>query len=345
VINARESGSTLRFLIPLAMCQSHPIQFIGDGRLPLRSLTVYETLFNKPNLRYERLTDKYIPIKVAGPLTSGEFHIKGDVSSQFISGLLFALPLLDKASHIIIEPPFESRRYVDLTISVLKDFGIEVTPTDDGYYIPGKQRYSPVNKTIEGDYSQAAFFIVAALINNTPLKIYNLNPYTVQGDYEILSIIKRMNGKYNFNNEVLTVYPSNTIGTVIDLANIPDLGPILMILASVSKGQTTFTNIRRLRFKESDRIDAMSTILKQCGVAHSVEENMMTIEGREMLKGNQTFDSFNDHRIVMSLMVASMKCDGPITITNAQAINKSYPNFFDVFTSLNGLIITSEVTK
>jgi 3-phosphoshikimate 1-carboxyvinyltransferase len=344
VINAQESGSTLRFLIPLAMCQPKPVRFIGEGRLPKRSLLTYETLFSKSNIRYNKLSNDSLPIQVSGPLTPGVFHIKGDISSQFISGLLFALPLLEESSDIIIEPPFESRAYVDLTIETLKAFKITIVPTDNGYHIPGKQTYHSVNKTIEGDYSQAAFFIVAALINSHPLKISNLNPNSVQGDKEILTIIKRMNGKYTFNNGVLTVFPSTTTGTTIDLANIPDLGPILMVLAAVSKGQTKLVNIRRLRLKESDRVAAMSSILTQWGVDHHIADNTMVIEGANTLRGNQTFDSFNDHRIVMSLIVGTLKADGPTTITNAQAINKSYPQFLDVFKELNGIItITNEV--
>ncbi len=343
-INARESGSTLRFLIPLAMCQSKPVMFIGEARLPKRSLAPYELVFKNKNLIYEKLSNEYLPIRISGPLYPGTFRIKGNVSSQFISGLLFALPLLQEDSNILVEPPFESKSYVDLTIETLKDFKITVIPTKTGYHIPGKQRYQPVHTEIEGDYSQAAFFIVAALINKQPLTIHNLNPNSIQGDREILTIIKRMQGKYYFNNTTLKVYPSPTVGTTINLANIPDLGPILMILAAVSNGRTIFTNIRRLRFKESDRIKAISTILTQCDVIHTVEDNTMIIEGRERLKGNQTFDSFNDHRIVMALIVASLKFDGPISITNAQAINKSYPQFFDVFKALKGTIISKEET-
>lgn len=343
VINACESGSTLRFLIPLAMCQPVPVRFIGEGRLPKRSLEAYESMFSKDQVTYNRLTNDHLPIQVSGPLTPGDYYIKGDISSQFISGMLFALPLLNAASNLIIEAPFESQSYVNLTLETLKDFKISITRTKNGYHIPGKQTYHPVNTTIEGDYSQAAFFIVAALINRHPLTITNLNPHSVQGDRDLLDIIKRMQGKYTFNKNDLTVYPSDTVGTTIDLANIPDLGPILMVLASVSKGQTTFKNIRRLRFKESDRIDAMSTILSQWGVDHHVGDNTMTIKGTESLKGNQVFDSFNDHRIIMALVVASLKTVGPITVTNAHAINKSYPQFLDVFTALNGTIIKNEV--
>ncbi|MFW5838815.1 MAG: 3-phosphoshikimate 1-carboxyvinyltransferase [Bacillota bacterium] len=339
VINAHESGSTLRFLIPLAMCQSVPVRFTGEGRLPKRSLEVYETMFHQRDVTYNTLSTDNLPVQVAGPLTAGEFHIKGDVSSQFISGMLFALPLLNNASDLIIEPPYESKSYVDLTIETLKAFKIKIMPTKQGYHIPGNQTYHPVNTVIEGDYSQAAFFIVAALLNNNPLSIANLNPNSIQGDREILTIIKRMNGHYTFDHhDVLTVFPSSTMGTTIDLANIPDLGPILMVLAAVSKGQTTFTNIRRLRLKESDRVGAMSSILTQWDVPHTIDDNIMTIQGIESLSGNQTFDSFNDHRIVMALVIASLKADGPITITNAQAINKSYPQFLDIFRELKGNI-------
>ncbi|MFW5864751.1 MAG: 3-phosphoshikimate 1-carboxyvinyltransferase, partial [Candidatus Izemoplasmataceae bacterium] len=232
-IDAYASGSTLRFLIPIAYLFNQFVTFIGRDRLPKRSLKVYETLFKQEGLLYEKLSHDELPLKIKGPLNASHFKIKGDVSSQFISGLLFAASCLKNDTSIEIIPPFESKPYVDLTVETLKDFNISITEEPLRYTIKGNQTFKPVRKTIEGDYSQAAFFIVAALIGEHPLVIKGLNEHSLQGDKAILEIVKAMGGSFNFNQGDLTVYPSLTHSTTISLKNIPDLGPILMILAAL----------------------------------------------------------------------------------------------------------------
>ena len=336
IIDAKASGTTCRLLIPVALLQSSPVVFQGQDRLPKRSLEVYEALFKDKQVDYQRLTKDHLPVRLKGPLNPGYYTVRGDVSSQFISGLLFALPLLKGDSTLIIDGRLESKPYVDLTLDVLKQFKIHIETQSNGYFIKGSQVYQPLQTKVEGDYSQAAFFIVAGLINEEPLIINNLNESSIQGDAKIIEIVKSMNGKLEFLDNALKVYPSKTQATTIDLANIPDLGPILMILGALSKGTTRFTHIRRLRDKESDRIHAMSSVLDAFGVQYKVLEDTMEICGQESFEGNKTIDSFNDHRIIMAITIASLKTKGSLTIKNAQHIQKSYPNFFEEFQRLGG---------
>ncbi len=335
-INARASGSTVRFMIPIAMVSDKPVVFRGEHRLPKRSLAAYETMFTSMGYRYERLSEDHLPLRVQGPLKPGNYHIRGDVSSQFITGLLFALPLLEGDSRIVIEGDFQSQSYVGLTVDTLNAFSIEVNRTDSGYFIPGNQVYQPLHVNVEGDYSQAAFFIVAALMNRYPLRLDNLRRESKQGDRRILSIIAGMGGRYEWDQDTLVVHPSTTRGTTIDLADIPDLGPILMVLAARSEGETTFTNVQRLRYKESDRVEAMREVLTAFGVFFEATDDTVTVKGATTFKGDITLDSYDDHRIAMAVIIASLNASGPVTLKNAEAINKSYPNFVDVFKTLGG---------
>ncbi|MFH0767756.1 MAG: 3-phosphoshikimate 1-carboxyvinyltransferase [Bacillota bacterium] len=337
VIDCHESGSTLRFMIPIALLQKEKITFTGKGRLPLRTLDVYFDIFKKKNIYYTKLSDNYLPLEVKGPLKGGFYQMRGDVSSQFLTGLLFALPLLKKDSVIEITTPLESKGYIDLTLEVLRLFEIHILKVDQYFYIKGGQKYVPQTATVEADYSQAAFWMVAGLIGKT-IELTHLNPVSKQGDFKVVDIIKKMEGHIEYHNvrRIYRVKPSETVGMSIDLSQIPDLGPILMVLASLSQKTTTFFNTSRLRIKESDRFEAMYQTLLKFGVDVSIIEDKMIIKGMEKLKGNQNFDSFGDHRIAMAIAIAAIRADGPVTILNAEVVNKSYPNFFDVYQSLGG---------
>lgn len=336
-IDCHESGSTLRFMIPLALLQNERVTFIGKGRLPERTLDVYFNLMDHKQLHYQRLGEHNLPLEVQGPLRGGYYFLRGDISSQFITGFLFALPLLNKDSVIEVLTPLESKGYVNLTLDVLKHFGIHILEADQFYYIRGGQSYQPQNITVEADYSQAAFWMVAATIGKK-INLLNLNPISKQGDAKILDIIKAMEGQIEYDemDKAYKVTPSQTYGVTIDLSQIPDLGPILMVLAALSERETTFLNASRLRIKESDRLDAMVQTLTKFGVNVSVIEDTVTITGQKTLKGNQTFDAFNDHRIAMAIAIAAIRADGPVTILQAESVNKSYPDFFKVYQSLGG---------
>lgn len=338
VIDAKHSASTLRFLIPLTLLLNQEITFIGSGELPKRPLEPYIELFKQKSIYYTKPKNKHLPLTVKGKLKGGHYQIKGDVSSQFISGLLFALPLLSKDSVIELLTPLESKGYVELTLSVLKEFGIHILKVDQYYYIKGSQKYQALDTSIEGDFSQSAFWMIAGLIGKT-IQIKDLNPKSLQGDREIIKIITQMGGyiKYRSPKSYL-IAPSKTTATTIDLSQIPDLGPILMVLAALSQGVTTFTNTYRLRLKETDRIKAMQQVLTKFGVDIKTSDDKVVIKGQDSLIGNQAFDCFGDHRIAMAIAIAAIRADGVVTILNAEAVNKSYPTFFESYKLLGGNI-------
>lgn len=334
-INVKESGSTLRFMIPLYLLDDHEITIHGEGRLAKRPLDEYETLFaSTVTFKHDQINQ--LPLTLKGKIKGGHYPIHGNVSSQFISGLLFALPLRREDSVIELLTPLASKGYVDLTLAVLKRFGIHILNVENYYYIKGSQRYVPQDVVVEGDYSQAAFWIVAGLIGKAPITLKNLLHHSLQGDKAIIDIVKKMGADIDVTTDGYKVYPSQTKGTTIDLKDIPDLGPILMVLAARSEGKTLFKNVERLRLKESDRLAAMIDILTKLGVDINVDDHHLTIIGQPIFKGHQTLNAYDDHRIAMSIAVAAILADGPITIVGASAVNKSYPTFFVDYESLGG---------
>jgi 3-phosphoshikimate 1-carboxyvinyltransferase len=339
IIDCNESGSTLRFLIPIAMLFDQEITFIGKNRLSERPLDVYYELFNQKNLYYKKVSNNHLPLIVKGKIKPGLFKVRGDVSSQFLTGLLFTLPLLNNDSVIELLTPLESKGYVDLTLDTLKLFGIHILHVDQYFYIKGNQQYVSQEVSVEGDYSQAAFFMVAGLIGDE-IKLEKLNPISRQGDSHIVDLIKQMGGsiEYNHFSRYYLVKRSDTYGITIDLSQIPDLGPILMVLAALSKGETRFINYERLRIKESDRLQVMIEVLTKFGVSLYFDNDYLVIIGQESLNGDLIFDSYNDHRIVMAIAIASIKASGKVTILNADVVKKSYPNFFEVYKNLGGLL-------
>ncbi len=339
-LNANASGSTLRFMIPIALLFDHYITFDGKERLPKRPLEVYEETF-KDSVHYEYLSSDYLPLKVRGPLKANDFKCRGDISSQFISGLLFALPLLKGDSTITLTTPLESLNYVDMTLDTLKHFGIEVEKKGNQLFIKGNQTYKPRDLKIEGDYSQAAFFIVAGMIAGD-ITIKGLNPSSLQGDKKIIEIIQSIGGNITYDETVggYHVLKSTLHSTTIDLTDIPDLGPILMVLAAQIQGKTTFKGLKRLVFKESNRLDTMKDIVRKLGAKAWKEKDTLIIEGVPQFKGNQTFDAHDDHRLAMALTIATLKADGPLTIKGASCISKSYPLFFEDFKHLGGHVLS-----
>ena len=343
MIDCGESGSTLRFMIPIAMLQDKEVVFTGRGKLPERPLDVYKDLFKDSDVTFKHLGNKQLPLVVKGPLRGGVYHLRGDVSSQFITGLLFALPLIKEDSMIILDTPLASKDYVELTLDVMKAFGVDVKKIKNGFEIKGNQTYHPLNTTVEGDFSQAAFFIVAGLIGDE-ITLSGLNPSSKQGDRKMIDIARQMGGKilYDEKEKVYHVSPSLTKGITIDLHDIPDLGPILMVLAALSSGVTQFKGVSRLRIKESDRLDAMYQALLKLGVTMTIKDDEAWIEGVRSFKGNITLDGASDHRIIMALAIASIRAEGKITITTAESISKSYPTFFEIFNRLGGYARESE---
>lgn len=331
-----ESGSTLRFLIPVGACTNGHVTYLGKGRLLSRPMKIYETIFKEQGLLFNQSEES---IQIEGHLKPQTYQIDGNISSQFISGLLFVLPLLKEDSVIEILPPYESKSYVDLTLDMLKNFGVHIEQKDEfTYFIPGNQEYKAHDVIVEGDYSQMAFFGVLSALNQT-ITCTNMNLESHQGDKAILDQLKNAGCTIEVDNGI-SVQSTKCIGQTIDLANCPDLGPILCVLASYSKGTTHIINAQRLRMKESDRIEAMESELKKWNVDITSTQDSITIVGKEEYRMDSMPMIFghNDHRIVMAMTVFGLCANTPCIIDDAQAITKSYPTFFEDIQSLGGKV-------
>lgn len=322
VIDCRESGSTLRFLIPISIALNNNCKFTGSNKLFERPLDAYYDIFDKQQINYKANENS---LMINGKLSSATYEIPGNISSQFISGLLFSLPLLDGDSKLIIKGSFESKAYVDMTVDTLKKFGVNIDRISNAFYIQGKQRYTNIIFDVESDYSQAAFFLVANELENG-IECVGLREASLQGDKEIINIIK----KYRSNNNKIT----------IDASQIPDLVPIIAVLASSKETYTTvITNAERLRLKESDRLKAISTELNKLGASVKESKDGLVINGKKSLIGGANVNSWNDHRIAMSLAIAATNCENDIILENHMAVKKSYPHFWEDYKSLGGAII------
>ena len=326
-VDCCESGSTLRFLIPLASLTGQEVTFTGRGRLMERPQSVYKTLYQQQGLRFEQGADR---LTVEGALTPGEYELAGNVSSQFISGLLFALPLLDGDSTLHLIPPVESRSYIDMTRAVQAAFGVTSRWLDGNTLaLPGRQHYHPCDHAVEGDYSQAAFPAVLGAVCGG-VTVTGLSPDTLQGDAVILDILHRCGAQFTREGDTVTFAKAPLHGVDIDLADCPDLGPVLMVLGLLCEGTTVIRNAERLRLKESDRIAAMEAELRACGGVLESEGGTITVHGcAEHLHAPEgILHGHNDHRVVMSLAVLSAAAGLPLTVDDAEAIQKSWPNFF-----------------
>ncbi len=323
-----ESGSTLRFMIPLFALQSASQHLKGAERLFARPLHVYENLFQSQGLSFEV---SRMGVSFEGPLQPGTFTIAGDVSSQFISGLLFALPLLQKDSFLHITKPFESRDYVELTRSAQAQFGVKshwISPFE--LHIPGNQTYHPCTAAVEGDWSQAVVPAVLGAVCG-PLSLAGLRDDSKQGDRVALEILKQCGANIQHANDIYTVGPGKKplrAPERIDLSNCPDLGPVLCALALFCEGETEIYNAVRLRAKESDRIASIETEFSKLGACITTTESTIRIKGNQPLHTAHT-NSHNDHRVVMALSVAAVCGNIPIQINEAEAICKSWPSFFN----------------
>jgi len=320
-------------LIPLAACTNAKVKFLGQGRLLQRPKDVYANEFKEQNIEFNQ-SDK--EIIVSGNLKAEDYVVQGDISSQFITGFMFVLPLLNQDSTLTITEPYESKSYVNLTIQMLAKFGIEIIETSsNSYLIKGNQHYKAQNVSVEGDFSQLAFFAVLGTLNNT-LSCSNMDMSSKQGDKAILDCIP----SFTSEKDTITFTNKKPIPQTIDLSNCPDLGPILCVLASYTNGETNIVNAARLRMKESDRIEAMETELKKWGVDITSTFDSIQIHGKELYKSDNTIEIFghNDHRIVMAMTVFGLCADSECIIDDAQAITKSYPTFFEDIQSLGGKV-------
>lgn len=336
VIDCNESGSTLRFLIPLALLHNKKIIFDGKNQLKTRPVDTYFKLAKEHNFTIEKMTDEAnLPLYVKGPLKAGKYYVEGHISSQFLTGLIFALITLKEDSKIILTTPLESKDYVLLTISILEEFGIKVNYSDKEIYIKGNQTIKNIAARVEGDFSQSAFWLVAGVINgDITLSEVNLN--SSQGDKKVINILQQMKADIEVSNQTLIAKKSETNPIEIDLTHTPDLGPILMILAGLTKGTTSFKGLSRLKIKESDRLGVLIDILNKFGVKTTLDNDLLEITGVNTFKGGHTFETHNDHRIAMALAIAALRADSPIFIKEPFVVDKSYPQFFIDYAKVGG---------
>ena len=332
-VDCCESGSTLRFLIPLASLTGQSITFVGRGRLMERPQSVYEALYREQNLHFEQANGQ---LTVAGSLRSGEYTLAGNVSSQFISGLLFALPLLAGDSTLHLIPPVESRSYIDMTRAVQAAFGVTSRwPDGNTLVLPGRQHYRPCDYDVEGDYSQAAFPAVLGAVCGG-VTVTGLSPDTLQGDAVILDILHRCGAQFTREGDSVTFAKAPLHGVDIDLADCPDLGPVLMVLGLLCEGTTVIRNAERLRLKESDRIAAMEAELRACGGVLESEGGTITVQGcaDSLHAPAGVLHGHNDHRVVMSLAVLALAAGLALPISGAEAVAKSWPDFLEAIKPL-----------
>ncbi len=333
VLNCNESGSTLRFLIPLAATVSQNPSFKGQGRLSQRPLSPLVSAMEKQGCSF---SSPSVPLTVSGELLPGIFEIPGNVSSQFISGLLFALPLLSGDSEIVLTSPLESSAYVDMTVDTLSKFKIEITKTPKGFLISGGQKYiSPSSYTVEGDWSNIAPFMAGASLAGE-LAISGLDPYSKQSDKAMIDILERFGADISYKNSAYIIRKKNANPFEFDMSQCPDLFPVVAVLACGAMGKSRLYNASRLRLKESDRIESTKALIKSLGGDCTSDSDSLTVIGCGRLRGGKCH-SADDHRIVMAGAVASAISSEGVIISGADAINKSYPDFMKDFERTGGI--------
>lgn len=334
-LDCGESGSTLRFFIPLALDGRGPVRFVGHGRLMQRPLSVYEDLFRPLSVRWEASGDA---LTVEGALQSGVYRLPGNVSSQFVTGLLLALPRVPGESRIELTTPLESRAYVELTRRMQAAFGVVSHWAQGGQalVIPGGQTpVSPGRLRVEGDWSHAAFSLVAGALGAGPVALTGLDMDSAQGDRAVVSILRAMGADIREEGGALVSRPSRLHAADVDASQIPDLVPILAVAMAAADGVSRITGAARLRLKESDRLAAMRAALCAAGADVAETPEGLLVRGGGRLHGAQ-IDGANDHRVVMAMAVASALSDGPFDISDAEAVAKSAPAFWQEFAQLGG---------
>lgn len=331
-LDCGESGSTLRFLLPLASVLCEKASFSGHGRLPARPIA---DLISVMASRGVTFSGRKLPFTLDGRLSPGVFRLPGDVSSQYISALLMTLPYLEGDSVIFLTSPLESESYVEVTRQALGRFGVRTEPfSDHRMLVRGSQHYrSCGNVTPAGDWSNAAFFLAAGAIGSK-LCVRGLSMDSAQGDRKVLELLGRFGAEVDVTSDGMRVSPTELHGCHIDMSDMPDLLPILAVVASCAEGRTELAHAARLRLKESDRLSATATMIRDLGGKVREYPDGLCIEGQELVGG--TVDVRQDHRMVMAAAIAASVCKGDVVIDGAEAVGKSYPTFFDDYRMLGG---------
>lgn len=321
-----ESGTTIRLLLPIASAIGGEWIFDMRGRLPSRPLLPLKEELMAHGISFEWIDSN--KLKICGKLSCGKYTISGEISSQFISGLLFALTLLGGESTLEITGKLESAPYVNMTLDVLNSFGADIKQTGNVFKIHGTNLSSSGEVLVEGDWSNSAFSLCAAAMSKSSVTLKNISANTRQGDSQILDILERFGATVTKSLNSVTVSGNEIFGIEIDSRDIPDLVPIIAVVASVSKGTTRISGASRLRIKESDRLQTTYEMLSNLGADIKMLDDGFLISGKKHLDGG-IVSSYNDHRIAMSACIASLVCDQKVVINDAGAVKKSYPHFFD----------------
>lgn len=334
LLHCGESGSTLRFFIPIAAALGCRATFTGEGKLPTRPIDALIEAMMPHGVAFD--DQNTMPFSISGKMTGGDIFIAGDISSQYVTGLLFAAPLLEEDTRIHLTTRLTSRPYVDMTVMMMRDFGIEISETEDGWFIPGNQKYRAKEVyPVECDYSNAAFALTAGAVGPVPITVTGLNPDSTQGDRAILKLLSRFGASVEtLSDGAVKVSPGALKAITIDAEDIPDLVPVLCVAASCAEGETCITHVGRLRYKESDRLAAVADGITRLGGTVKVTEDEIYITGTPLHGGKVS--GYNDHRIVMSMAIAALRASAPVDIEGYTAVNKSYPNFFDIYKSFGG---------
>lgn len=332
LLDCGESGSTLRFFIPIAAVGNINATFVGKGKLPQRPIGIFTEALPKAGTTCK--TEGGLPLEIKGQLKSGIFEIPGNVSSQFITGLLLALPILEGDSEIVLTSPLESVGYIAMTIRTMKQFGVNIQATEKGWHIKGGQSYKTCDYTTDGDWSQAAFFMVLGAIGGK-VTVKGVAKDSTQGDKKCAEILARFGAKVTQLDNEVTVEKGELKAITIDASQIPDLVPVLSVCAAFAEGTTKIINAERLRIKECDRLKATAELLNNLGGKVKELSDGLEITGVSSLKGGNV-NGYNDHRIVMSAAVCAARSDEDITATFAMSINKSYPDFYIDYNSIGG---------
>ena len=327
ILPCKESGSTLRFMLPIVCALGVTGEFHMEGRLPDRPIQPLDRELENAGIRLSR--PKREILRCEGKLHRGDFVLPGDISSQYITGLILALPLLKGDSCLTVHEPVESEDYINMTLEVLELFGQLPNVIHNKYQIKGGSEFqSPGNVYTEGDWSNAAFWLSAGAMPGGDMRVNGLNPNSRQGDKEICNILKQMGANVRWEDGVVCVTENEWKAIEIDATAIPDLIPVLSAVAAVGSGTTLIKNAARLRLKESDRLTSTAETLNALGANIIERADGLEIRGVKTLKGG-TVDSWGDHRIAMTAAIASAACSEPVIITGAQAVRKSYPQFWD----------------
>ncbi len=342
VLDCGESGSTLRFMLPVTAALGANAQFVRRGRLAQRPLSpLYEEIMRHGvSLPANAQTE---PLPVFGKMRPGGYTLAANVSSQFVSGILLAMPLMGERCTLSLTDTVESAHYIRITLDAMAKFGAAPLVSPDGRLYEGTATpyRSPEKCVVEGDWSNAALWLAAGAIGQAPITVRGLMPDSPQGDRKILDILHAFGAKITADGNSITVSPALLRGITADVSQIPDLTPVLAALAAAAEGETVFTGTARLKIKESDRAAAIVQAIRTLGGEATAEENRLVIRGGKPLHGG-TLPSFADHRMIMCAALLSMIASSTITVTGAEAIRKSYPGFAEDYRSLGGILTQAE---